>query len=122
VEQLTGSPRGVEGIPEYDPTLEATQDEKFITQFEQNIPTGTVAMREGAAVITADGKNVGNVIGVFAKSPVDQISHLLIAKGLISNGKKLIPIKWVTTLGEDEVYLRVKKDLVDKLDTAPTAV
>jgi uncharacterized protein YrrD len=59
---------------------------------------------------------------VIANTPVDQISHLLIAKGLITNGKKLIPIKWVMIMGEDEVYLRVKKDSVEKLDTAPIAV
>jgi uncharacterized protein YrrD len=122
VDQATGSPRGVEGNPEYDPTTASTQDEKFVTRVEQNIPRGTVAMREGAAVITADGKNVGNVVGVIANAPVDQISHLLIAKGLITNGKKLIPIKWVMTMGEDEVYLRVKRDSVEKLDTAPLAV
>lgn len=118
MEQVPASPRSVEAGTE----LAATQDEKFIVQFEQNIPVGTVAMREGAAVIAADGKNVGNVIGVIAKSPIDQISHLLIAKGLTTNGKKLIPIKWVITMGEDEVYLRVKKDSVDQLDTAPLAV
>jgi len=122
VDQATGLPRGVEGNPEYDPSIVSTREERFVTQFEQNIPRGTVAMREGAAVITADGKNVGNVISVLADASVDQITHLLIAKGVITNGKKLIPIKWVMKMGEDEVHLRVKKDSVEKLDTAPIAV
>jgi len=110
------------GNPEHGPTKISTGDEKFITQIEKNIPTGTVAMREGAVVITADGKNVGNVICVLADASMDQVTHLLIAKGLITKGRKLIPIKWVMTMGENEVYLRVKQGSVEKLDAAPLAV
>ena len=32
-----------------------------VTRIEQNIPDGTVALKEGARVISAEGKHVGNV-------------------------------------------------------------
>jgi len=115
-------PPAVYGNTGFSPVIVSSQGEHLITQIEQNIPTGTVAMKEGATVITVDGENVGNVERVLADASVDQITHLLIAKGMIAKEKKLIPIEWVTTMGEDEVHLRVNKDSVEKLDTAPITV
>src|SRR6185295_19741970 len=95
--------------------------EKFVTQIEQNIPDGTVALKEGAKVITADGKHVGNVERVLADSSVDQITDLVISTGLINKEMRLIPIKWVMTVDEDTVHLRVKKASIEDKDTTPIA-
>src|SRR5689334_21295383 len=53
------------GSPILEASMKPASGEKFITQIDQNIPQGTVAMKEGAKVISADGKHVGNVERVF---------------------------------------------------------
>jgi uncharacterized protein YrrD len=93
-----------------------------VTQIEQNIPAGTVAVKEGATVISAEGKHVGHMESVFADAAVEQITHLLISNGLITKEKKLLPIDWVTVLGEDEIHLRVNKLSVDELADVSAAI
>jgi uncharacterized protein YrrD len=112
----------VYGYPELGPSVLPAPGEEFVTQIEQNIPEGTVAMKEGAKVITIEGEHVGNVERVLADSSVDQVTHLLISRGLFMKETKLIPISWVMMLGEDNVHLRVKKDSVEELGNTPIAV
>src|SRR5574342_832901 len=57
-------------------------EETYVTEAMQNIPEGTVAMKEGAKVIAADGESLGHVERVLADSSVDQITHLLISRGI----------------------------------------
>jgi len=102
------------GYPELGPALMPASSERFVTRLEQNIPEGMVAMKEGAKVITADGKNVGKVERVLADSSVDQITHLLISTSIFTNEQHLIPMQWVMTVGEDEVHLRVNKDSLEE--------
>jgi uncharacterized protein YrrD len=107
------------GYPE--PGSAVAPGEQFVTQIEQNIPEGTVAMKEGAKVITADGKHVGNVERVLADSSVDQITHLVMSTGMFTKELRLIPIRLVMTVEEDKVHLRVKKVSVEDKDTTPIA-
>jgi uncharacterized protein YrrD len=92
------------------------------TRIEQNIPDGTVAMKEGARVISAEGKHVGNVESVLADPDVDQVTHLMITSGMYAREKRLIPMKWVVIVGEDEVHLRVNKAEVEESADVPVAV
>ena len=92
------------------------------TRIEQNIPDGTVAMKEGAKVISAEGKLVGNVEHILAEGPTEQITHLLVSSGIFTKETKLIPITWVNTIDEDEVRLYVKKASVKKLPDTSTAI
>lgn len=88
-------------------------DETYATETVQNIPEGTVAMKEGAKVIAADGEHVGHVERILADSSVDQVTHLLISRGIFSKEVKLIPVKWILKIGEDNVYLNVNKDSLE---------
>jgi len=92
-----------------------TSEEQFATRIEQNIPAGTVAMKEGAKVISADGKTVGQVERVLADPSVDQITHLVVSTGMFTKEKKLIPMKWVMSVGEEDVHLRVNKESIEEL-------
>lgn len=105
---IYGSP--VIGMP-----IEQTTGERLITHIEQNIPEGTVALKEGAKVITADGKHVGNVERILTDIPEEQVTHLLISRGFISQTTKLIPIDWVQSVNEEEVNLLVNKVSIDDL-------
>jgi uncharacterized protein YrrD len=93
-----------------------------VIRVEQNIPEGTVALKDGARVITAEGKHVGNVERVLADPSADEVTHLLISNGLLLKEKKLIPMKWVRSLDEEKVHLRVQRDLVENLADASLAV
>lgn len=110
------------GFPEVGPSFVKPPSEQFVTRIEKNIPEGTVAMKEGARVITAEGKHVGSVERVLADASIDQITHLLISNGTFTKTAKLIPIKWVMVMGEDEVHLRVKSNSVEELDATSMAV
>ena len=89
--------------------------EQYVTQIDQNIPEGTVALKEGAKVITADGQHVGKVERVLAELSADQVTHLLVSRRIFPKETKLIPMDWVTTMTDDEVYLGVEEDTVKEL-------
>jgi len=94
-------------------------DDTYATETVQNIPEGTIAMKEGAKVIAADGEHVGHVERIYADPEVDQITHLLISRGIFSKEVKLIPTKWILKIGEENVYLNVNKDSIEGLAGIP---
>jgi uncharacterized protein YrrD len=96
-------------------------DGRIVTRVEQNIPAGTVAMKEGAKVVSADGKLVGVVERVLADPTAEQITDLLVSKGFLVRDAKLIPIQWVMSVGEEEVRLRVSRESVEDLNDLPIA-
>jgi sporulation protein YlmC with PRC-barrel domain len=96
-------------------------DETYATETVQNIPEGTVAMKEGAKVISADGEHIGNVERVLADSSIAQVTHLMISRGILTKEVKLIPMKWILKIGEDNVYLNENKDSVEGLAGIPLA-
>jgi hypothetical protein len=107
-------PPVVYGNPGFGPiVMQPPPEEQVVTQVEQHIPQGTVAMKEGAKVITADGKHVGNVERVLADASLEQITNLEISKGLLTKEWRLIPMKWVESIDEDDVYLRVNESAID---------
>ncbi|MBI2331786.1 MAG: PRC-barrel domain-containing protein [Chloroflexi bacterium] len=109
-------PPVIYGIPGTPPLNLPTPGEMLVTQTVQNIPEGTVAMKEGAKVIAIEGKHVGNVEGVVADPKADLITHLLISSGVLTKAIKLIPIQWVKALRENEVLLRVKKESLEEVN------
>ena len=87
----------------------------YVAETRTNIPQDTVAVVEGAKVITRDGKHVGNVEQVLTDSRADRVTHFLIARGLLKKEKKLIPAGWLDRLGEDELRLAVGSNTVERL-------
>jgi sporulation protein YlmC with PRC-barrel domain len=101
------------GYPEPDIPVPLAPGDEYVTQMGRNIPEGTVALKEGAKVMSTDGKHVGSVELVIATPNLDHVTDLLIT---ISNEKKLIPMDWVTTMTDDEVFLGVEEHSVKQLD------
>ena len=87
----------------------------YVSHTEQNIPEGTVALKEGSKVISSDEKHVGNVERVFTDSRTNRVTHLLISQGLILTERRLVPITWVRLVLEDEVHLTVNSQQLDSL-------
>lgn len=109
------------GVPAPISTAVSSRGDKYITKVEQNIPSGTIAVKEGAKVMTSEGKVVGKMESMLADAPADhQVTHLLVSKGLLTEEKKLVPINWVETLGEEEIKLNVEEYSVQELESIST--
>ena len=81
----------------------------------QNIPEGTVALEEGAKVISADDKNVGSIEQLVVDPQDNRVSHFVVGEGLLFKERKLIPVTWISTIGEKEVYLSVKSGTLERV-------
>jgi sporulation protein YlmC with PRC-barrel domain len=116
-----GVPSVVMGYPVAGSPVMPIMTDHVVTRIEQNIPSGTVAMKAGATVLDTDGKHVGHVERVLAEPIKDQIKQMLISSssGLLTREIKLIPIKWVMKVDEDTVRLRVDKTTVENLVEEP---
>ena len=97
--------------------LVPTATELLAMQTQPNVPDEAVRT-ENVRVISADGIHIGNVERLFTESTFNHITHLLISREIPAQERKLIPIKWVQTMGDDTVHLRVTKDLVEELADA----
>ena len=87
----------------------------YPSETQQNIPPDTVALREGALVITADGQQVGTVERVFTDSQTDRATYFLMSQGLFFKERKLIPVTWIRTINENEIHLSVGAVTLDGL-------
>jgi uncharacterized protein YrrD len=87
----------------------------YTVQTTRNIPLNTIALREGARVISKDDKYMGDVEQVFANPNSAEATHFVISKGLLLKERKLIPTAWVTGFSEDEVRLAVSGNLMQRL-------
>jgi uncharacterized protein YrrD len=87
----------------------------FVRKTKQNIPEGTIAVEEGAKVISRDDKHVGNIEQVIVDPQDNRVTHFVISEGLLFKEQKLIPVVWISTIDEHEVRLSVDADLMDRL-------
>jgi uncharacterized protein YrrD len=87
----------------------------YYAETQRNIPENTVPLKEGAKVISADGKYVGNIEEVLVDPEADRATHIVIEKGLLFLDRKLIPTIWLTNVLEDEVHLAMKSSTLKKL-------
>ena len=88
---------------------------RSVSQTEPSIPEGRVAISEGAQVMSADDKHIGDVEQVIADSETNNVTHLVVGKGFLLKEHKLVPAHWVTTVEDDKVYLSVEAHLFDRL-------
>jgi uncharacterized protein YrrD len=86
-----------------------------VRKTELNIPDDTVALEEGAKVISREGDHVGDVERVYAEEEEQRVTHVLVSQGLVSKTRKLIPTMWVKRVFEDEVHLSISKNFVENL-------
>lgn len=101
--------------PEHDLGYYGYLDELYTVKVKRHIPTGAVALKEGSAVVDSQGERVGSVKRIFTNEDTGQVTHLLIAEGWLFKEERLLPFDWVKTVGEDEVQLYVKTDVLNRL-------
>lgn len=106
---------GFFGLPPAEPVADSAYGADYVQRTTTNIPEGTVAVKEGAKVLSTDGKHVGDVEEVFTDSQTNRATHILISQGVLFKDHKLVPTNWIESTGENEVRLTVKTNLVDRL-------
>jgi sporulation protein YlmC with PRC-barrel domain len=87
----------------------------YLEKTVENIPEGTVALKEGAIVKDIVGDTVGEVKEILTDVNTDQVTHLVISEGVFLKEKKSVPIEWVTTIKEGEVHLAVGPKILETL-------
>jgi uncharacterized protein YrrD len=92
-----------------------TIQQPMIERSERAIPDDNVAIRSGTRVMSIDGKHVGSVEQVLTGEYADEVTHFVISQGLLFKDRKLVPVGWVSDIGEDEVQLAVDADFLGKL-------
>jgi hypothetical protein len=88
---------------------------QFVLKTEQEIPEGTVALEEGAKVISRDGEHIGNIEEIITESEDHRVTHVVVSEGFLLKEHKLVPAVWVANVAEDEVHLSVDASLFERL-------
>lgn len=77
----------------------------YVTRVTRNIPDGTIALKEGARVISLDKQHVGSIENVIVNPGTDALTHFVISQGLLLKTRKVVPMSTVAEVEEDEVHL-----------------
>lgn len=93
----------------------------YTVRSTQNIPEGTVALEEGARVMSADNQQVGQIEQLIVDSQDHRVTHFVVGEGLLFKERKLIPITWISTLGEQQVHLSVNARTLERLPAYKSA-
>lgn len=87
---------------------------KFV-KAQDVIPDETVALKEGAKVISKDGEHIGNVEDVIVETDEYRATHLVIGTGFFLTEQKLVPTLWISDVDEDKIHLSVESQIFDRL-------
>ena len=89
-------------------------------EVDRAVPEGSIALKEGARVVSADDKHVGDVEQVMVDPANEHVTHFVISSGLLFKNHKLVPTAWIDHLDDDEVVLAVNADFLDHLEPYQT--
>jgi len=87
----------------------------FVLRTEQQIPEGTVALEEGAKVVSRDEKHIGSIEEVLTDPESNRATNLIISKGLFLKERKMVPTFWIKKVEEDEVHLAIGSELFESI-------
>lgn len=88
---------------------------QYVIKNEKILPAGTVALEEGAQVISSDGESIGEIAQIIIAAPDDRATHIVVSRGLFSKEHKLIPTMWITNVMEDEIHLAIDAEVIEGL-------
>jgi uncharacterized protein YrrD len=90
-------------------------ESEYVLQTETSIPEGRIAIAQGAQVVSADEKHVGNIEQVIADSNSNHVSHFVVGRGFLLKEHKLVPARWITNVAEEKVHLSVEARVLEQL-------
>jgi len=86
-----------------------------VIQTETSIPEGRIAISEGAEVLSADDKHIGNVEQVITNAESNTVTHFVIGQGFLLKEHKVVPASWVNSMEDDKLRLSVESTVFDRL-------
>ncbi|MFN2104553.1 MAG: hypothetical protein ACK2UJ_06745 [Candidatus Promineifilaceae bacterium] len=76
----------------------------------------SIALKEGAKVISDDEQLIGTIKRVITTAPEEErVTDLVVSQGLIWIEKKQVPVDWISNITEDAVTLSVSSESVENL-------
>jgi hypothetical protein len=76
----------------------------------------SIALKEGAKVISDDEQLIGTIKRVITAAPEEErVTDLVVSQGLIWIEKKQVPVDWISNITEDAVTLSVSSESVENL-------
>jgi sporulation protein YlmC with PRC-barrel domain len=91
----------------------------FITVEKEHIPVDELEIHRGAAVEAKDGR-VGRVDEFLMNPETDRITHLVMREGHLWGQKDVtIPVSQIDHYKDGTVYLKLRKQAIEKLPTIP---
>jgi uncharacterized protein YrrD len=85
----------------------------YSTTTTENMPEGTVALRQGAEVYSSNNELLGHVDTILTEAASDRASYFTLETP--DNIKRLVPMAWVRDVYEDRLLLTVGKSMVERL-------
>ncbi len=75
----------------------------------------TMQFHQGAHVLTTDGRDIGTVDRLVLDPRDQEITHMVVRKGLLLPEDKVIPIHLVASTTADQITLKAKSNQVEML-------
>jgi sporulation protein YlmC with PRC-barrel domain len=76
----------------------------------------SIALKEGARVISNDEQLIGTIERVITIAPEkERVTDLVVSQGLIWIEKKQVPVHWISNVTEDVVTLSVSSESIENL-------
>jgi uncharacterized protein YrrD len=85
------------------------------TKTKRNIPEQTIPLKDGAQVISSDGKHVGNIERLLIEPGSNRATDFVIKHGVLFKQRKIISTYWVKSVEEGKVYLQVSSHALEQL-------
>jgi sporulation protein YlmC with PRC-barrel domain len=86
-----------------------------VGETQKNIPKDTVPLKEGANIVSSDGKHVGDVERLFLEGDSNRVTHFVVSQGVLFKDRKLVPAHWVKSVEENNVHLIVSSQVLERL-------
>ncbi len=87
----------------------------YLEEVEQHLPPGTIALKEGAHVISRNGTRVGTIEEILTEPRRRIIVAFTVASGTMFRKHTVIPASWVGRVEENEVHLRVGDTVIESV-------
>lgn len=120
VPAMYGTPYYYYGAPGYSPwyygpgVAPISTPPQYVTREVENIPENSIALDIGSRVTSRDDKHVGDLDEVFTDNN-GHVTHFVISQGFLFTTRKVVPVGWISTVSEDEVFLSVNSDVLNRL-------
>jgi uncharacterized protein YrrD len=101
------------------PIVERRKQVIYTPVKDERIPSGELAVRQGARVKATDG-HIGRVHEFLLEPTSERITHLVLRKGHLWSRRDLaVPISQIERFGEETIYLRLDKETTTSLPASP---